>query len=75
MTTAIAFQRKGKIIVAQIYSRYMEPLGNKRYLEVLFCKDKSGSRYRVLKNEIIAQSKIDKPRDKKKARCKGCLRN
>ena len=70
MTTAIAFNRKGKTIVAQIYSRYMEPLGNKRYLEVFFCKDKAGSRYRVLKNEIIAQSKIERPRGKKKARCR-----
>ena len=69
MTTAIAFQRKGKTIVAQIYSRYMEPLGNKRYQEVFFCEDKAGSRYRVLRNEIIAQSKIE-PRDKKKARCR-----
>jgi len=66
LTTAIAFQRKGKTIVAQVYSRYMEPLGSKRYLEVLFCKDKIGNRYRVPVYDVILTS--SQSRVKKKVR-------
>lgn len=52
---SVAFQRNGKTIIAQVYKTYMEPQGDGKYLEVLFCEDSSGSRYRVPRNEVIVK--------------------
>lgn len=70
MTRAIVFQRGGRMIIAQIYSRYMEPLGNRQgYQEVLFCEDSQGMRYRVLKQEVLLTGRLKKQkRNKKKAK-------
>jgi hypothetical protein len=70
---SIAFQRNGRTIIAQVYSRYLEPQGNGEYLEVLFCEDSSGSRYRVPRNEVIVQGRKKQVKEKKgkKARMVG----
>ena len=62
---SIAFLRNGRTIIAQVYSRYFEPQADKRFLEVLFCEDSSGSRYRVLRSEVIAQGRKPMKKDKK----------
>jgi len=67
MPKPIAFRRKGKVIIAQVYSRYFEPLGHHSgYLEVFFCQDSAGNRYRVPKNEVILTG--NQPKVKEKAR-------
>lgn len=54
----IIFQREGKNIIAEVYSRQMESLGRRKgYQEVLFCEDKDGSRYRVPRSEVIARGR------------------
>jgi hypothetical protein len=69
---SIAFQRNGRTIIAQVYKTYFEPQGN-GYLEVLFCEDSSGSRYRVPRNEVIVQGRKKQVKEKKgkKARMVG----
>ena len=63
---SIAFLRNGRTIIAQVYNRYMEPQGNGKYLEVLFCEDSTGSRYRVPRNEVIVQGRKKQVKAKKK---------
>jgi len=63
---SIAFQRNGRTIIAQVYKKYLEPQGDGKYLEVLFCEDSSGSRYRVLRNEVIIQGRKKQVKSKKK---------
>lgn len=66
MTKVIAFQREGKTIIAQVYSRYMEPQNDKRYLEVFFCEDSDGRRYRVEKPDVLLSgNKLPKSMKKK----------
>lgn len=67
----ISFAREGKVIIAQVYSRYFEPLGrHSGYLEVFFCQDTAGNRYRVQRNDVLVTGV--KPREKKKVhkKCK-----
>lgn len=63
---SIAFQRKGRTIIGQVYSRTVELLDGK-YQEVLFCKDSEGSRYRVLPSEVVVKGR---KREKRKARAR-----
>lgn len=64
MTPAIAFQREGRNILAEVIGTNIEPLGNTRQV-VFFCRDSEGNRYRVPKSEVIVQGR---KREKKKAR-------
>lgn len=64
--TTIAFLRNGRAIIAQVYNKYFEPQDDKSFLEVLFCRDSAGSRYRVLRSEVIAQGRKPVKKDKKK---------
>jgi hypothetical protein len=66
--TTIAFQRNGRTVIAQVYSRYLEPQGDGKYLEVLFCEDSSGSRYRVPISEVIVQGRKKQVKAKKKGK-------
>ena len=52
---SVAFLRNGKTIIAQVYKTYMEPQGDGKYLEVLFCEDANESRYRVPISEVIVK--------------------
>ena len=52
---SIAFLRNGRTIIAQVYKTYMEPQGDGKYLEVLFCEDANESRYRVPISEVIVK--------------------
>jgi hypothetical protein len=71
MPKSIAFRREGRVIIAEVYSRYMEPLGKHTgYLEVLFCQDSDGHRYRVLKSDVLMSGTKPwkRPKEKRKAR-------
>ena len=63
---SIAFQRNGRTIIAQVYKKYIEPQGDGKCLEVLFCEDSAGSRYRVPKSEVVLQGRKKQVKAKKK---------
>jgi hypothetical protein len=70
MTKVIAFQREGRIIIAQVYSTFMERQKDGRYMEVFFCKDSAGIRRRVEKSDvmIVTAKTAAKPLKKSKRR-------
>jgi hypothetical protein len=66
VTPAIAFNREGRNIFADIIKTAIEPLDNTHQV-VFFCQDSDGYRYRVPKSDVLVMG-----RSKKKARGKRC---